>query len=127
MCFAQLGAKDALLLLRVLVELARRGIFPWVLGGDPLVVGIEGRGRLLVPLENLRANVDRVVSTVEFVARGGSISTGGYQFSQGSGEFPEDGWTDLELAWLRFQRFLVQRGAYDEDHDPRPPDDPAAL
>jgi hypothetical protein len=86
-----------------------------VLEGDPLTFGFEGQGRILVPVEILRVNLDNVLSTLEHFAKGGRFLSAAYQVAEGSGEFPEEGWRDVELAWLRFQKYLVQHGEYDDD------------
>ena len=115
MCAARLAVKDQVLLLRLLLELAQRGLFPWVLEGDPLIFGFEGQGRILVPVELLRERPDNVLATLEYFSKGGRVAGGVYQVAEGSGEFPEEGWRDVELAWLRFQKYLVQRGEYSDD------------
>lgn len=112
----KLAIRDQVLLTRLVLAAASRGVHPWVIvEGRTLRAGVEGRGELRTRLELVRMSPEWFLDFLVGFAKGVGVVNQEIEVIVGDGCFPEEGWTERERSWLAFQVWRAKRGEFSAD------------
>lgn len=96
-------------------ELAGKGLFFWwAMDGGYLIVGLEGRGQVRIPLA-VAAEREVLKGIVLNFAQGYGVTGSGVETEFGEGIFPFDLFDEREQQWLRWQKWRKERGDLEDD------------